>query len=136
MESSRPHNPVAEKRRSRRFEFRGAVQYHPADIIICRGAAGCDLSEGGVRFWANDFVPLASGVILNLHLKAEKTVRLEGTVVWVQRLPHAESYHIGCEFTGGRHNIFPASEIRRFLELESIETLEQDDLKGVSGENG
>mgnify|MGYP001566409191 CR=1 FL=1 len=136
MESLKPRNPVDEKRKSRRFDFREAVEYYLADSPVCQGAAGCDLSQGGVRFRANDFIPLTSNLILNVFLKPEKIVRVEGTVVWVQQLPHEESYHIGCEFKGSRHNIFPISEIRKFLELESIPIRDHDDLKGVSGENG
>lgn len=62
----------------------------------------CDLSEGGVRLAMNDFVPLGAELILQIHLAAEKVIDDVARVVWVRKIPSAERYEVGLEFSGDR----------------------------------
>ena len=108
-----------DKRRFSRVEFREAVQYRYPEKSSLNGSMGYDLSEGGVRFRTEDFIPVQSEVVVNLQLKTEREATLAARVVWVQKIRHADVYHVGCEFLGNRENVFPRFVVKNFLELHA-----------------
>ncbi len=88
----------AERRRARRIEFREPIQYRPRGSEELHGSLGFDLSESGVRFQTEDFIPLHKNVAVRLELDPGQSVDINGEVVWVQLVPHSERYHIGLNF--------------------------------------
>ncbi len=106
-----------DKRKFTRAAFREAVQYRFADHPASSGTVGFDLSEGGVRFRTEEFLPFDAEVVIHLQLKAEREATLLARVVWAQKVPYGDSYHVGCEFLENRENVFPRFVVKNFLEL-------------------
>ena len=63
------------------------------------GCLGFDLSLGGIRLYANDFVPVETVLTVRFSVFNEHVISAEGRVVWVQRIPHSEYYQVGLQFT-------------------------------------
>jgi hypothetical protein len=106
-----------DNRKFLRREFREAVGYRYPETLVLNGSVGCDLSEGGIRFRTEEFLPQDAQVVVNIQLKADREATLEARIIWVQKVPHAETYHIGCEFLESRDNVFPRFIVKNFLEL-------------------
>ncbi len=109
---------LEDKRRFERTEFREAVQYRFPEMPALNGSVGYDLSEGGVRFRTEEFLPHDAQVVIKLQLKTEREATLIARVIWVQKTPHDETYHVGCEFLENRENVFSRFVIKNFLELQ------------------
>ncbi len=107
----------ADNRKFPRAEFREAVQYRFPEVATLNGSVGYDLSCGGVRFRTEDFIPIDAQVVVNLTLKAEREATLDARVVWVQKVAHSDTYHVGCEFLENRENVFPRFVVKNFLDL-------------------
>lgn len=107
---------LEDKRKFPRLEYRESLQYRFAESPDQNGTVGYDLSEGGVRFRAEEFLPLDAIIVLNLQLKPEREATMSARVVWAQKIPHAENYHIGCEFLENRENVFPRFVLKSHLE--------------------
>lgn len=109
----------SEQRKFPRITFRNPVGYRFPDKNVLSGSVAYDLSEGGVRLWVEDFLPLNSEVVVSLQLKPEREVALAARIAWIQKVPHADSFHVGCEFLGNRENTFPKFILKNFLELQA-----------------
>ena len=58
-----------------------------------------DLSEGGLRASATDFVPMGSRLLVTLDREEPKqAIRAVGTVVWVRQLGTLERWSLGLSF--------------------------------------
>lgn len=108
---------LADNRKFPRAEFREAVAYRFPENSVFNGSVGYDLSQGGVRFRTEDFLPHDAQVVVNLQLKIDQEATLDARVVWVQKVPHAEIYQVGCEFLENRDNVFPRFVVKNFLDL-------------------
>jgi hypothetical protein len=89
----------AERRMSRRFDFREPVQFRSVNPVRSGGCLSCDLSEGGLRININEFVPPGTGLTVQIPLPAQQFVEYAGRVAWVSKLPFAERYQLGLEFS-------------------------------------
>ena len=87
-----------EKRRLKRVEFREPLRYSKGALIPLSGSLAYDLSEGGLRFQTEDFIPLNESLAIMMELSPEKVLSLHGRVVWVQMVPHSDRYHVGLKF--------------------------------------
>lgn len=89
---------MQERRRHRRYAYDGSVNYRrlgPSTTGRVR-----NLSEGGLLVELQEFLP--PGTPLDLIIAVgEKSVRVEGEVVWSQELPPTPdgSYRHGIRFT-------------------------------------
>jgi len=106
-----------DKRKFPRASFREAIQYRFSEGGTLNGSVGYDLSEGGVRFRTEEFLAYDAQVLIHLQLKAEREAKMVARVVWVQKTPYGDSYHVGCEFLENRENVFPRFVVKNFLEL-------------------
>lgn len=114
---------VFEKRRYKRIAFREAVEFHVLPGAPAHGAplpsfGGClswDLSEGGLRFRAYSFIPLNTDLSVEFSVENDRTVKLVGRVVWIQKLPHSEQYNLGLEFAKTPQNIHGQKVLHRYL---------------------
>lgn len=113
-----------ENRKYRRIAFREPVQYQFApqtdlgDSPISRfgGFLSCDLSAGGARFRANDFIPLDAELSLDIPIYGgDEVLSLDGKVVWIQKLPHAEHYFFGLCFIETPQNSQDRKALREFI---------------------
>jgi len=105
------------------MEFRAPVQFyflegagqpraHPGTAA---GAVSCDLGEGGIRMHVNDFIACNKNLAVNFELGPEKNIGITGRVVWAQRIPHSESYHIGVKFEDTPGNRPSRDAVAQFL---------------------
>lgn len=75
-----------------RYQFKGQPSF--VDTITR------DISEGGLRFITNEFIPAFADLFLELSLRpAMEPVRTAAKVAWIQKIPHSDQYHIGARFT-------------------------------------
>ena len=58
-----------------------------------------DVSQGGIRFLAHDFIPKGSYLKIKLDLCGSSIV-IEAMVrlVWIRGVPHRDEYEVGVEF--------------------------------------
>ena len=63
------------------------------------GAITQDVSEGGAKFLANEFLPLATRLVVELFLPAQpKPIKAISKVAWIRKAPSGEQYEIGNQF--------------------------------------
>ncbi len=82
-----------------RVPFKRPLRFHTAASESFCDQMAQDLSQGGVRFMASEFLPINSQVTVRIQLEDRtKVLDVEGRVVWVRYNPMAENYQIGLEF--------------------------------------
>ncbi|MBI5150508.1 MAG: PilZ domain-containing protein [Candidatus Omnitrophica bacterium] len=104
-----------ERRKYRRIDFREPVQFGSANPVRSGGCLSCDLSEGGLRINVNEFVPPGTGLTLQIPLPAQKIVEYTGRVAWVSKLPFAERYQLGLEFSKDEIFCLARNEVGQFI---------------------
>ena len=63
------------------------------------GAITQNVSEGGIRFLANEFLPLASRLVVEVFLPAQpRPVKAISKVAWIRKAPSGDQYVIGNQF--------------------------------------
>lgn len=63
------------------------------------GAITQDVGEGGVRFVANEFLPLASRLVVEVFLPAQpRPIKAISKVAWIRKIPSADQYEVGNQF--------------------------------------
>ena len=116
---------MQDKRIFKRLEFREPVKYQvvsPVNLGDSRmenfgGFLSCDLSEGGIRFRANDFLPLAAKLSVEIALGQDRILDLDGQVVWMQKLPHAEQFVFGLRFSDSAQNAGARRALQEYVRL-------------------
>ena len=59
-----------------------------------------DISEGGIRFLSDDFIPVGTSMILEINLgNIPKYINAVAEAVWEQKIPHSERYQLGLRFS-------------------------------------
>ena len=117
---------VQEKRRYHRVVYREAVHYQilpgghldPAAGRPIKPFGGClswDLSEGGIRFRSDEFIPLNIDLSLQFTLGPQTPLGLEAKVVWVQKCPHSEYFFLGLEFKETAKNHQAKKELQHYI---------------------
>ncbi len=63
------------------------------------GAITQDVSEGGARFLANEFLPLATRLVVELFLPAQpRPIKAISKVAWIRKASSGNQYEIGNQF--------------------------------------
>ncbi len=91
-----------EKRRHSRISYREAVQYHFGETGECGGSLAQDISETGLRFQLDHFVPSNSQIALDIplgHTMGSNVITIHGRVAWVQQIRYSDRYQVGLEFS-------------------------------------
>lgn len=90
-----------ERRRRRRVNSIVPLQYKKLRQLS-EGAIGAitkDVGEGGVRFVANEFLPLASRLVVEVFLPANpRPVKAISKVAWIRKVPSGDQYEVGNQF--------------------------------------
>lgn len=110
---------MEERRQFKRVSFRAPIQYQQVESPLGIGSVAFDLSEGGIRFYAEDFIPLNAQVLCELRLNPEQSVGLTGIVAWIQKVPHSESYHVGLQFMPTSLSLESKSVLGEYLNAQS-----------------
>ena len=92
---------MPERRRFSRISSTIPVQYKKLKQLSegTVGAITRDVSEGGTRFIANEFLPLATRLVVELFLPAQpKPVKTISKVAWIRKVPAGNQYEVGNQF--------------------------------------
>ncbi len=92
---------MPERRRWIRTESAVPLQYKKLKELSegSIGAITQNVSEGGVRFMANEFLPLASRLVVQLFLPAQpKPIKAIAKVAWIKKASSGDQYVIGNQF--------------------------------------
>ncbi len=76
------------------LKYRGVGEFNhlPAD------SETKDISEGGLRFTTERFLPKNARFVVNLNLEDIPGVKAVVRIVWAARDPHTNRYEVGAEF--------------------------------------
>lgn len=75
------------------FRLVGEFDKFPRDTITK------DLSEGGMRFSVDKFVPVGTRIVVNVLLESfHEPVRSVAKIIWARKLQYSDSYEVGCQF--------------------------------------
>ena len=108
-----------ERRRHKRLKFSESVQFQHRDPSQYGGCLSKDISEGGIRLNFSDFVPIDTELVLSVNLAKDKMIDCMGRVVWVERVPFSEQYHVGIEFTESDSLFDSRQEIHKMIAVYS-----------------
>lgn len=59
-----------------------------------------DISEGGIRFRADHFIPVRDRLYFNLNIPSKKPVMITAKPAWITEIPSINQYEIGARFDG------------------------------------
>ena len=92
---------ISERRKFARIETSIPLQYKNlknTEIGVI-GALGQSISEGGTRFFANEFLPLATRLVLEIFVPSSpRPVKALSKVAWIRKVPTQDRYEIGNQF--------------------------------------
>ncbi|MCM8778515.1 MAG: PilZ domain-containing protein [Candidatus Omnitrophica bacterium] len=58
-----------------------------------------DLSEGGVRFSSDKFIPVGTRIIVNVLLEGHREpLRSVAKIIWTRKQQYSDNYEVGCQF--------------------------------------
>ena len=57
-----------------------------------------DISEGGIRFRSNQFIPIHDFFLIKLNLSQIKFIETIIKPAWIRELPRVEQYELGASF--------------------------------------
>lgn len=92
---------IEEKRRYQRIDFNLPLQYRNLRKIgeASIGALSKDISGGGVRFKANEFISLACRLVVEITLPTvPKPIKAISKVAWIKKIPASDQYELGNQF--------------------------------------
>jgi len=90
---------MIERRRYVRIPESSQISYEVMPSIKIKDNITKDISEGGIRFFVDEFIPKNS--LLKIRLTIEKiTFSFEAVVklIWIREVPRTDRYEIGVEF--------------------------------------
>jgi len=90
-----------EKRKTERKSVALPLRYREfsGSTYVSRGTLSKNLSEGGIKFDAEGFLPLASHLFVEMNLPAmSKTIKAISKIAWIKKLPAGEKYEVGSHF--------------------------------------
>lgn len=102
MEAASSHPGLfIERRRLPRLKVTAPIQFRnvlkPQEPFT--GTLSRDMSAGGIRITAPQFLPKDARLVMTLSLPtAQRFIRTIAQVMWVQRERFAENYHYGIRF--------------------------------------
>ena len=106
---------VPERRQFKRVRFSEPIEFHVKNTSQFGGSLSCDLSEGGMRLYLNDFVPLNSEITIQWPLPTNDIVECRGHVAWVEKLPYSDRYQAGVTFSGIESEAISRKKIHKFV---------------------
>lgn len=57
-----------------------------------------DISEGGIRFRANHFLPVHGKLLFRIRLPNKKAIEAVAQPAWIREIPSVSQYDIGAKF--------------------------------------
>jgi hypothetical protein len=88
-----------ERRRSKRIEFISPVRYHLKGSQVYSDTIGKDISDSGLGFISNEFIPKSTELVfeLNSPINHERSQAL-AQVVWISNQRYSDRFYVGARF--------------------------------------
>ena len=88
-----------ERRISKRIFFDSGVRYHQKGSQKYCDTVGKDISNTGIGFISNEFLPKNSHIVFELHPPGrQEPIQTMAEVVWVSDQPYSERFYVGARF--------------------------------------
>jgi len=88
-----------EKRIAPRVSFNSAVRYSYKGAAAHSDTVGKSISNSGIGFISNEFIPKNSYLALELHLPWQaESINTLAEVVWITSQPFSERFEVGARF--------------------------------------
>lgn len=88
-----------DKRKFKRIECQITSIYNVPDAPVTLAETTVrDISEGGVRFRSNHFIPVRNNLSFNLNIPKKKPIEARLKPAWITEIPHVGQYEIGAYF--------------------------------------
>ncbi|MDP2921694.1 MAG: PilZ domain-containing protein [Candidatus Omnitrophota bacterium] len=82
-----------------RVLFDSPVRYYQKGDQKYNDTIGKDISNSGIGFISNEFIPKNSQIVFEMHPPWHaEPVQTLAEVMWVANQPHSERYYIGAKF--------------------------------------
>ena len=104
-----------EKRRFARIKFKSPVSLQVRGVSNLENAACDNISEGGIGFINNKFIPPETLVMLEINVLS-RILRPIGRIVSSLALPHCSRNRLGIEFLEFDHN--EKEYLREFVDMQ------------------
>ena len=91
---------TAEQRRHPRVSLASPLRYQFKNTHRFGSTVGLDISEGGLKFFSEEFMPIGTSMVLEICLGSMlKFINAVADVVWLRKMPHSERYQVGLKFS-------------------------------------
>jgi PilZ domain len=88
-----------ENRVASRVLFNSSVRYHQKGAQIYSDTVGKDISNSGIGFISNEFIPRHSKLVFEIRPPWQpEPIQTSAEVVWISNQPHSERFTIGAKF--------------------------------------
>nr|MBU1328778.1 PilZ domain-containing protein [Candidatus Omnitrophota bacterium] len=88
-----------EKRIASRVLFNSPVRYHQKGAQIYSNTVGKDISNSGMGFISNEFIPRHSKLVFEIHHPWQtEPIQTLAEIVWISDQPHSERFNVGAKF--------------------------------------
>lgn len=57
-----------------------------------------DISEGGIRFRVNHFIPVHNKLLFRIQIPNSKSIEAVARPTWIREIPHLRQFDIGAQF--------------------------------------
>ena len=91
-------NGYQEQRRTRRIKADAPVRFQAKGKEHYSNCLSRDISLGGLRVKANQFIPLETALKVEIELKNGEVIDGFGRVVWISQVPYSDWYELGLRF--------------------------------------
>ena len=91
---------IEERRASKRNVFHSPVRYQLKGSQKFNDTIGSDISNSGIGFISEEFIPCASQVILEFDAHRHNRVKVLGEIRRAVNQPFSEKFYIGAKFIG------------------------------------
>lgn len=92
---------IKERRKSPRINARLPLQYKDIQrpIETYSGTLTRDISEGGVRFIANEFLSIFTRLLVEASIPSfSRPIKAISKVAWIRKIPSGNQYDVGVQF--------------------------------------
>jgi len=92
---------LVEKRTHPRIRVSAPIRYQElnGNTYLAKGTLTKNLSEGGVRFKTDAFIPMSCQLVIEIKLPGSvKPIKAVSKIAWITKLPTGDDYETGNHF--------------------------------------
>ncbi|OIO34143.1 MAG: hypothetical protein AUJ70_01670 [Candidatus Omnitrophica bacterium CG1_02_40_15] len=88
-----------EKRFTSRILFNSSIRYYQKGAKIYSDTVGKDISNSGIGFISNEFIPRHSQLVFEIRPPWQpEPIQTLAEVAWISNQPHSERFNVGAKF--------------------------------------